>query len=68
MTPQGLQPPGSSVYGISQAGIQEWVAFPSPGDLPSPWIEPGSPAVAGGFLTSEPPGKPQRDHSLLPID
>ena len=26
--------PGSSVHGISQAKILEWVAFPSPGDLP----------------------------------
>ena len=30
--------------------------FPSPGDLPSPDIEPTSPALAGGFLTAEPPG------------
>ena len=34
--------------------------FPSPGDLPHPGIEPASPALAGGFLTSEPPGKPER--------
>ena len=32
--------------------------FPSPGDLPDPGIEPMSPALAGGFLTTEPPGKP----------
>ena len=30
--------------------------FPSPGDLPNPGIT--SPALAGGFFTSEPPGKP----------
>ena len=29
-------PPGSSVHGISQARILEWVAFPSPGDKASP--------------------------------
>ena len=29
--PQGLQPPGSSVHGILQAGILEWVAMPSSG-------------------------------------
>ena len=29
--------------------------FPSPGDLPDPGIEPGSPALAGGFFTTEPP-------------
>ena len=33
--------------------------FPSPGDLPNPGIEPVSPALAGGFFTTEPPGKPQ---------
>ena len=32
--------------------------FPSPGDLPEPGIEPASPALAGGFFTTEPPGKP----------
>ena len=29
-----------------------------PGDLPDPGIEPMSPALAGGFFTTEPPGKP----------
>ena len=29
--------------------------FPSPGDLPNPGIEPTSPALAGGFFTTEPP-------------
>ena len=29
--------------------------FPSPGDLPKPGIEPTSPALAGGFFTTEPP-------------
>ena len=32
--------------------------FPSSGDLPDPGIKPESPALAGGFLTTEPPGKP----------
>ena len=32
--------------------------FPTPGDLPDPGIEPTSPALAGGFFTSEPLGKP----------
>ena len=31
--------------------------FPSPGDLPDPAIEPVSPALAGGFFTTEPRGK-----------
>ena len=31
--------------------------FPSPGDIPDPGIEPMSPELAGGFFTTEPPGK-----------
>ena len=34
--------------------------FPSPGDLPLPGTEPVSSALAGGFFTAEPPGKPLR--------
>ena len=30
--------------------------FPSPGDLPDPGIEPGSPALQADALPSEPPG------------
>ena len=30
--------------------------FPSPGDLPSPGMEPGSPALQADSLPSEPPG------------
>ena len=46
-------PPGSSVHGILQARILEWVAMLSSGDLPDPWIEPlslMSPALVGGVL------------------
>ena len=32
--------------------------FPFPGDLPNPEVEPVSPALAGGFFTTESPGKP----------
>ena len=40
-------------------GGQKWlmaVTFP---DLPDPGIEPASSVLAGGFFTTEPPGKPQ---------
>ena len=30
---------------------------PPPGDLPNPETEPTSPALAGGFFTTAPPGK-----------
>ena len=48
--------------------------FPSPGHLLGPGIEPVSFALAGGFFTIEPPGKPltnldsilkSRDNTLL---
>ena len=32
--------PGSSVHGISQARILEWIALPPPGDHPDPGIKP----------------------------
>ena len=47
-------PPGSSVHGILQVRILEWVAMPS-GDLPNSGIQPVSlmfPALAGFFSTS----------------
>ena len=50
--------PGSSVHGISQARILEWVAISSSRDLPNPGIQPASPALAGRFFTTELPGKP----------
>ena len=57
MTPWTVGPPGSSVHGIFQASILDWVAISSPGDLPDPGIEPGSPTLEADALTSEPPGK-----------
>ena len=56
-------PPGSSVYGILQARILEWVAIPSPGDLPDPGIELSSTALAGGFFSTEPPEKEKTQYS-----
>ena len=34
------------------------LSLPPPGDLPNPGVEPMSLALAGGFFTAEPPGKP----------
>ena len=39
--------------------------FPSPGDLPHPGVEPTSPALAGRFFTTEPPGKSLDAFSLV---
>ena len=46
------------VRGILQARTLEWAAFPSPGDLPNPGIEPRSPALQADSLPPEPQGKP----------
>ena len=45
---------GSSAHGIFQARILKWVAISYSRGSP----QPTSPALAGGFLTIEPPGKP----------
>ena len=54
-------PPDSSVHGIFQERILEWVAISYCKGLPNPGIEPmslASPALEGGFFTTEPPGCP----------
>ena len=55
--PMDCSPPGSSVHFPRQ---EYWsgLPFPSPGHLPNPGMEPASPALAEGFFTAEPPGKP----------
>ena len=45
---------------LSRQGYWSGLPCPSPGDLPDSVIEstsPMSPALAGGFSTTEPPGK-----------
>ena len=39
--------------------------FPSPGDLSDPGMEHMSPALAGKFFTTEPPGKPHGKGSRI---
>ena len=38
---------------------EHWSGLPflSPAEIPNPGIEPMSPALASGFLTTDPPGK-----------
>ena len=58
--------PMDIVHGILQVRILEWEAFPSPGYLPNPGIEPKSPTLQEDSLPAEPPGKPKNTgvHSL----
>ena len=55
-------PPGSSVHGVLQAGILEWVAMPFSGDLPDPETDPASLAFLlhwqAACLPLVPPEKP----------
>ena len=47
--------------GPSRQEYRSGLPFPPPRDLPNPGIEPtslASPALAGGFFTTVPPGKP----------
>ena len=45
--------------GLSRQEYWSGLPFLSPGDLPDPGIESVSPALAGIFFTTEPPGKPE---------
>ena len=56
--PMDYRLPGSSIRGIFRQEYWSGLPFPSPGDLPNPGIEPGSPALQVDSLLSEPPGKP----------
>ena len=51
-----LQAPLS--MGFSRQEYWSGLPFPSPGDLPSSGIKPGSPALQADALNSEPPGIP----------
>ena len=50
--------PGSSVHGFPRQEYWSGLPFPSSGDLSHTGIKPVSPALAGRFFTTEPPGKP----------
>ena len=54
---QGLWP--TRLLSLAFPRQECWSGLPcSPGDGPDPGIKPASPALAGGFFTSEPAGKP----------
>ena len=57
--PVDCSPPGSSVHGILQARIVEWVAIPFSRGSSRPTIEPVSPALQVNSLPFEPPGEPR---------
>ena len=62
--PMDYSPPGSSIHGIFQARILEWVVIPFSNELPNPEIKPRSPALQADSLPSKPPGKPQNQSTI----
>ena len=50
---------------FSRQGYGSGLPFPSPGDLPNPGIEPGSPALQADSLPAELQGKPFSSVQLL---
>ena len=57
LCPALCNPMDYTLHGLLQATVLEWVAFPSPGDLPNPGIEYRSPALQADSLPAEPLGK-----------
>ena len=62
--PKDCSPPAPLSRGFSRQ--EHWSGLPCspPGDLPHPGMEPRSPVLAGGFSTTESPGKPPLAHLL----
>ena len=58
-TPWTVAYQASPSMGFSRQEYWSGLPFPSPGDLPDPGIELGSPALQADALSSEPPGKPR---------
>ena len=61
--PMDCSLPGSSDHGSSRQEYWSGLPFPSPGDLPNPGIEGGSPASQADSLPSESLGKPPPEFS-----
>ena len=57
--PMDCNPPGSSVHGILQATILEWIAIPFFTGPSRPRDQTWVSCVIGDSLQSEPPGKPK---------
>ena len=51
--------------GFSRLEYWSGLLLSSPGHLPNPGIEPASPALTGGYFTTEPPGKPNKAYTEM---
>ena len=64
VTPWTIAHQAPLFMGFSRQDYWSGLPFPPPGDLPSPGIKPESlvsPAFAGGFFTTAPPGNPNQN-------
>ena len=67
-TPRTVACLASLSMGFPRQEYWSGLPLPSPRDLPNPGIEPVSPALAGRFFTTEPPGQTWgdiKDHSTV---
>ena len=58
VTPRTVAHQAHLSVGLIRQEYWSGLPFPSPGDLPNPGIKSSSPALASGFFTAEPWGKP----------
>ena len=68
--PMDCSPQGSSIHGIFQVRILEWLPFPPPGDLHDAGIKPASLVsltLQVDYLSAEPSGKPSLRFSKFSV-
>ena len=67
VTPWNVSPQAFLSMGFFRQGYWNGMPLPSPGALPNPGIEPGSPTLQAHSLTSEPPVKSNPIFSPIPV-
>ena len=60
MTPWTVACQAPLSLGFPKQEYRSGLSYPPPVDLPDPEIKSASPALAGGFFTTEPSGKPEK--------
>ena len=66
--PTDCSPPGSSVHGVLQARILEWIAIPFSRGSSDPEVKPRSPALQADSLMSELQGSPSLFNFLQSVE
>ena len=66
-TPCTVAHQASLSMGFPKQEYWSGLSFSTPGDLPDPGIKSTSPALAGGFFTTEPPGNPVSHRDVIYI-